>query len=93
MSIILQVFILESYISIVSLKCVTPKYMHISHVAIHTDSSGFTSRANSYRRQQSCYLKVVHCTPESRGILECSPDMQAWLAPRKDEEVAHGAGY
>lgn len=56
-------------------------------------SFGLALRAISAEVNWSCYLKVALSSPESRGILECCPDMQAWLAPRKDEEMACGAGY
>lgn len=60
---------------------------------IHTSPLVWLCRAISAEVNGLVTLKVVLSSPESRGILECCPDMQAWLAPRKDEEMACGAGY
>lgn len=59
----------------------------------HTDSLGLASRSKNVEENRSGYLTVALGTPESHGIQECFPDMQAWLAPRKDEEMARGVGH
>lgn len=77
----------------VALKCVTLTLNTYFAHAIYTQVLWFGFESHQCRSEWSCYLKVVLSSPESRGILECCPDMQAWLAPRKDEEMACGAGY
>lgn len=60
------------------------QYPEISPPHIHPQVH-LAFRADSVEKSQDCYLIVALCTPDSHGILGGCPDIQAWLAPRRDD--------